>query len=245
MIWRMRQIWIIAQRELRMAYDSLTAYVLTVAFLAFTGLFTWLYGSDIFLIGQASLESFFSTAFCTLFFFIPALTMKSVAEERKAGTLELILTKPVTELEFLWGKFLGCFLHVTIVLALTLPYYISVSFLGPVDHSAVWCGYLGLMLMSAAYISIGIFSSSLSSSQIVAFLVALFVGVFFHFLFGLLAQSVGALGRFFEYLSVTSHYQSVVRGVLDSRDVIFFLSLVVTGIFCAGVVMIRRKFQGK
>lgn len=239
----MRQIWIIAKREVSASLDSLMAYILTISFLAFTGFFTWLYGSDVFLMGQASLQSFFSTAYWTLFFFIPALTMKMIAEERKSGTLEMLLTKPVTDAQLLWGKFMGAMIQIVIALGLTLPYYVTVSFLGNIDHSAVLCGYLGLVLMSAAYISIGLFASSLTNNQIVAFLVALFIGIFFHFLFGVLAQTGGLLGRVFHYLSIISHYQSVTRGVLDTRDLIFFVSLVVLGVVAAESVLARRKLD--
>lgn len=239
----MRQIWVIAKRELSASFDSLMAYILIVAFLAFTGFFTWMYGADVFLVGQASLQSFFSVAFWTLFFFIPAMTMKLISEERKSGTMELLLTKPVSDAQLLWGKFLGAFLQIVIALLLTLPYYMTVSFLGPVDHSAVWCGYLGLLLMSAAYISIGLFSSALTSNQIVAFLVALVIGIFFHFLFGMLSQTGGLMGRVLDYLSVTSHYQSVIRGVLDSRDLIYFVSLVVLGVVASSAVLAHRKLD--
>ncbi|HTB32527.1 MAG TPA: ABC transporter permease subunit, partial [Bacteroidia bacterium] len=151
---------IIAKKELRMFFDSLVAYILLIAFLGFSGFFTWFYGSDIFLTKQASLQSFFQIAYWTLFFFIPALTMRSLAEENKTGTIELLLTKPVTNWQVLWGKFLACLLLIFIALLCTLPYFITVIYLGSgkVDIGVVLCGYMGLLLMSAAYISIGIFA---------------------------------------------------------------------------------------
>ena len=175
----MNKIWIIAVRELRTFFDSLTAYVLIIAFLGLSGFFTWLFGSDIFLIGQATLQPFFSVAYWTLFFFTPALTMRMLAEENKTGTIELLLTKAVTDWQVILGKFLACLMLISIALALTLPYYLSVWSLGPIDHGSVWCGYLGLILMSTAYISIGLFTSSITNNQIVAFLLSLFIGAFF------------------------------------------------------------------
>lgn len=238
----MKNIWIITKRELQSIFDSLIAYIMIVVFLALSGLFTWLYGSDIFFVNQASLGAFFSIAFWTLFFFIPALTMKQVAEERRMGTIEMILTKPVSEWQLMWGKFLATFLLICIALLLTLPYYITVWSLGPIDHGAVWSGYLGLLLMSAAYISIGIFASSITNNQIVAFLLALFIGLFFHIIFGFLASNMsGTIASVFSYLSLSGHFESISRGVIDSKDIIFFLSIIFLGITAAEAVMVKRS----
>ncbi len=233
---------IIAKREVNSFFDSLTAYVLITVFLGISGFFTWIYGSDIFFVGQASLQSFFSVAYWSLFFFIPALTMRSIAEEKRSGTLEMILSKPVSDFEFVTGKFIAVFELIVIALLFTLPYYITVSFLGPVDHGAVLCGYIGMLLMSAVLISIGIFASSLTSNQIVAFLLALFIGVFFLIIFDVLAANfTGSLGTFFSYLSLSSHYESMSRGVIDSRDVIYFLSLTFLFLFSATMVLSKRN----
>ena len=219
----MDKIWIIAKRELKSFFDSLTAYIMLVAFLGFSGFFTWLYGADIFLRNQADLQVFFSIAYWTLFFFIPAITMRMLAEENKSGTIELLLTKAVTDWQIVFGKFLACLLLIVIALVLTLPYYFTVWHLGPIDHASVWTGYLGLILMSATYISIGLFTSSITNNQIVAFLLALFIGIFFHVIFDVLASSIsGTLGGIFSYMSVSSHYESISRGVIDSKDLIYF-----------------------
>src|ERR1051325_4026029 len=185
----MNKIWIIAGRELHSFFDSLMAYIMLVAFLGFSGFFTWLYGSDIFLRNQADLQVFFSIAYWTLFFFIPAITMRMFAEENKSGTIELLLTKAVTDWQIIFGKFLACLILIGVALLLTLPYYITVWKLGPIDHGAVWTGYIGLLLMSATYISIGLFTSSITNNQIVAFLLAIFIGIFFHIIFDVLANS--------------------------------------------------------
>jgi len=238
----MKQIRNIARRELQSMFDSLIAYIILVVFLVLSGLFTWLYGSDVFFVNQASLHSFFGIAFWTLFFFIPALTMKQIAEERKSGTIEMLLTKPVSEWQVLWGKFLANFILIAAALALTLPYYITVWSLGPIDHGAVWSGYLGLLLMSGAYISIGLFASSLANNQIVAFLLALFIGIFFHVLFGFLASNMsGLIASVFSYLSLGSHFESISRGVIDSKDIIYFLSVIFVGIICAEAILVKRS----
>ena len=238
----MKSIWTIAKREFRTFFDSLAAYILLVVFLGLSGFFTWLFGSDIFFIGQATLMPFFSVAYWTLFFFIPALTMKMLAEEKRSGTLELHLTKPVTDWQVIIGKFLSVIMLIGVALLLTVPYYISVSFLGPIDHGSVWSGYLGMLLMSMALISIGLFASSITNNQIVAFLLALFIGVFFLIIFDVLSNSfTGTIAYFFNYLSLSTHYESVSRGVLDSKDIIYFISISLIGLFLADTVLSKRN----
>lgn len=238
----MKKIWIITKRELRSFFDSLMAYILIVLFLGFSGFFTWLFGGDVFLLNQASLQSFFSITFWTLFFFIPAITMGLLAEERRSGTLELLVTRPVTDWQIIMGKFFAAFLLICITLLLTLPYYITVASIGKVDHGAVWMGYLGLLFMSATYISIGLFASSITSNQIVAFLITLFIGIFFHLIFSLTgSSSVGWIGSVLNYLSVSSHYESMARGVIDTKDVVYFLSVIFTGLIGTELALSRRN----
>lgn len=238
----MNTIWIITKKELQTFFDSLIAYIMLVAFLGFSGFFTWLYGSDVFFVGQASMQSFFSIAYWTLFFFIPALTMRMLAEEKKSGTIELLLTKAVTDRQLVIGKFLSCLLLIVIALAFTLPYYFTIASIGNIDHGAVWCGYLGLMLMSAVYISIGLFTSSTTSNQIVAFLTALFIGLFFHIIFDVLAGNfTGFTGQLFSTLSLSTHYDSITRGVIDTKDLIYFFSLIFLGIFLSEISIAKRN----
>ncbi len=238
----MNKIWIITKRELKSFFDSLMAYILIVLFLGFSGFFTWLYGGDIFLLNQASLQAFFGITFWTLFFFIPAITMGLLSEERRAGTLELLVTKPVTDWQIITGKFLSAFLLICITLALTIPYYISVAAIGKVDHGSVWMGYLGLLFMAASYISIGLFASSITNNQIVAFLVALFIGIFFHLIFGLLGSgSVGTVAGVLNYLSLSTHFESMARGVIDTKDVIYFSSLIIGGLIGTELALSKRN----
>ncbi len=240
----MKAIWILTKKEFRSYFDSLIAYVMIILFLGFSGFFTWLYGADIFLVGQASLRTFFSIAYWTLFFFIPALTMKSIAEEKRSGTLELLLTKPVSDWQLIWGKFLANFLIIAIALALTFPYVITLSNIGNIDGGAIFLGYMGLLLMSAAYIGVGIFASSLSQNQIVAFLLALFVGLFFHIIFGVLANATtGWLGSLFSYLNLNTHFESISRGVLDTKDLFYFLSIMFVGLYLSVISLAKRNLN--
>ncbi|MBU0476288.1 MAG: ABC transporter permease subunit [Bacteroidetes bacterium] len=238
----MKEIWTITKRELKSFFDSLSAYIIITVFLGFTGFFTWLYGSDIFFIGQATLQPFFSIAYWTLFFFIPAITMKMIAEEKKSGTLELLLTKPVSDFQVVAGKFGAALLLVIIAFALSLPYYFTIWAIGPIDHGAVWLGYFGMILMSMTLISIGIFASSITNNQIIAFLLSLFIGVFFLIIFNVLASNfTGTLGMFFSYLSLSTHYESISRGVIDSKDVIYFLSITSLCLFLAKSILSKRN----
>ncbi len=239
----MKGIWIIARRELNSFFNSLMAYILLVAFLGFSGFFTWVFGADVFMVGQASMQSFFGIAYWSLFFFIPGLTMGLLAEETRSGTIELLLTKPVNDWQVVTGKFLSTLILICIALAFTLPYYFTISTLGPLDHGAVWAGYLGLILMSATYISIGLFASSLSKNQIVGFLLALLIGIFFHIIFGVLAGNVSGLpGSILNYLNLSSHFESISRGIIDTKDLVYFFSLIGISLVLSERVLARRRF---
>ena len=224
----------IAAQELKSHFDSLMAYILLVLFLDFSGVFTWLYGNDIFIYGQASLQVFFSVAYITLFLLIPALTMRTIAEEMRTGTIEMLLTKPISCWQIVAGKYLAVVALIAIALALTLPYYITVAHLGPVDHGAVVCGYLGLLLMSSAYAGIGLFASSVGNNQIVSFLIALAIGILFHIGFGIAGQQLsGIVGQLALGLDMNTHFESISRGIIDSKDIVYFVSVTFVGLFAA------------
>ncbi|MFK7972162.1 MAG: ABC transporter permease subunit [Bacteroidia bacterium] len=241
----MKPIWIIAKRELQAFFDSLTAYILLVLFLAFCGFFTWLGFTDVFLSKQASLRPFFFIgAYWSLFIFIPAITMKMVAEERRSGTLELLLTKSVTHRQIILGKFLGGLMLICIALLFTLPYVITISSIGNLDGGATFSGYLGLVLMSAAYLGIGLFASSLTDNQIVAFLLALSIGILFHWFFGLIASgSGGFVAEVFSGLDMHYHFESIARGVIDLKDIAYFLSIAFGGVLLSEVLLNKHNIR--
>lgn len=240
----MHTIWVLTKRELNSFFDSLIAYIMLILFLGFSGFFTWLYGSDIFLVGQASLEGFFGIAFWTLFFFIPALTMRLLAEEKKTGTIEMLLTKAVTDREVVVGKFLSTFLLVSVALLFTLPYPITIAYIGNLDIGQVVCGYIGLLCLSGAYISIGVYASSVTNNQIVAFLTAMFIGLFFQLIFEVLAGNfTGFTGQVLSTLSLSNHFESISRGVVDTRDIIYFLSIILAGLFLAELSLTKRNLD--
>jgi ABC-2 type transport system permease protein len=238
----MHAIWVIAKRELNSFFDSLMAYILLALFLGFTGFFTWILGNDVFITGQASLEQFFGMANLSFFIFIPALTMQLLAEERKIGTLELLLTKSVTDRQVVIGKFLSAVLMLIIALLFTLPFVITIFNIGNADVGQVLCGYLGLIFTGAAYVSIGLYTSSLTNNQIVSFLLALIISVLFQFIFGFVGNYLGgSLGLFFNDLSMSVHFESISRGVVDTRDLVYFLSIIFIGLFLSELSLTKRN----
>lgn len=240
----MRAVWIIASRELQSFFDSLIAYILLTLFLGFSGFFTWMFGSDVFLTGEASLRGFFGIAFWTLFFFAPALTMRLLAEERKTGTIEWLLTKPVSDRQVVVGKFLAALGLIVIALLFTLPYVITLANLGNIDQGEIACGYLGLVLMSASYVSIGLYASSVTNNQIVAFLSSLFIGLFFHIIFGVIGNNLtGFAGQFFTTLSLSDHFESISRGVVDTRDLLYFFSITAIGLILSELSLTKRNLN--
>lgn len=240
----MHAAYLIARKELGSFFDSPMAYLVILAFLGTSGFFTWWFGTDIFMRGIADLSTFFNVANWALFILIPALTMRTLAEERKSGTLDLLLTRAITPQQVVFGKFLACFALIALTLACTLPYYATVALLGPIDHGPAICGYFGLLLMSAAYLGLGIFASSLTSNQITAFILALVLMAIFHFGTSVVAaNTTGLAGQVFRYLSAGTHYESMGRGVIDSRDLVYFLSLAAGSLLLAGHQLARRGAQ--
>lgn len=240
----MNNIWNIAKRETGAFFDSLIAYVIIIIFLGLSGFFTWLFGNNIFYTNQADLGMFFSISSWTLLFFIPAITMRSLSEELRSGTFEMLSTKPVSDLQIVGGKFLACLHIVVVALLCTLPYYLTLTTLGSVDHGAIIGGYAGLFLLSAMYVSIGIFASSLTNNQIIAYLVALVISVFFHLILDMLGEEFrGKGGLVLEYLSTKSHNEALSRGVVDSRDLIYFFSFIGFGLFAAKSILGKRNFK--
>jgi gliding motility-associated transport system permease protein len=240
----MNKIWIITKRELQSYFDSLMAYILLILFLGFSGFFTWLYGSDIFFIKQATLMPFFNIAFWTLFFFIPALTMRLLSEENRMGTIELLLTKPVSNWQVLMAKFTASLLLIAIALLLTLPYVISVSSIGNLDIGQVVSGYLALILFSSMMIGIGLFTSSIGNNQVVSYLLALFIGIFFQIIFQMLGQNfLGFTGHLLDYLSTSAHFDSMIRGVIDTRDVIFFVGITFLSLVFSEIMLIKKRYS--
>ncbi len=218
----MHATWTLTKRELRAYFDTPAAYVVLSVFLGITG---WFFGNALFLQNVASLRSVFSIAPFIFLFFVPALTMATFAEERRAGTLELLLTFPVRDWQVILGKLLSVTLFLLLAIAITGIYAVTVASLGDLDFGATVGGYLGLLLLGITYGAIGICASSLTRNQIVAFILG-FAIIFALFLLDKVTDFVpGWLGTIMQYLGSDFHFQNLMRGVIDTRDVLYYLSM--------------------
>ncbi len=232
-------------KEISGFFSSLVAYITIAAFLIVTGLFLWVFPeSSILEYGYAGLDSFFNIAPFIFMFLIPAITMRSLAEERKDGTFELLATRPVTDWDIVLGKFIAALAIVVLTLIPTVIYYFSVYQLGVVrgnlDSGAILGSYIGLVLLGSAFVSLGLFSSSFGKNQIIAFTIAVFLCFLFFSGFDSFSQLV-SMQDFSSYLTglgINEHYQSISRGVLDTRDLIYFLS------FCAFFLLLTKTLLG-
>jgi len=226
----------ILNKEISGFFTSLVAHMTMAAFLLVTGLFLWVFpDSSILDYGYAGLDSFFNIAPYLFIFLIPAITMRSLAEEKKDGTFELLATRPLSDWDIVLGKFLASLVIVVLTLLPTLIYYFSIYHLGitkgNIDTGAVIGSYIGLILLGSAFTSIGIFTSSLGKNQIIAFSVSVFICFFSFSGFDSISSiiSLNGIAGFITGLGINQHYQSVSRGVLDTRDLIYFLSF--SGLF--------------
>ncbi|MFT4033723.1 MAG: gliding motility-associated ABC transporter permease subunit GldF [Siphonobacter sp.] len=219
------------KKEVSAFLSSLVGYVVMAVFLAAMGLLVWLFpDTSVLDYGYADLSAFFRLAPYVFLFLVPAITMRSIAEERKVGTLELLLTKPITEWQLITGKFLAACFLIFLSLLPTLFYYFSIYRLGNpignIDTASVEGSYLGLFLLGCVFAAIGLFTSSLTDNQIIAFL----LGVFICFLLYVGLSSVAGLevwngaAYWLQWLGLDTQYNALGRGLIDSRNVIYFLS---------------------
>jgi len=234
----------ILKKEIVSYLSSLVAYVTIGVFLLVLGLFLWVFPeSSILEYGYAGLDSLFSTAPYLFMFLVPAITMRSLAEERREGTFELLLTRPLTDWQIVLGKYFACLTIVLFALLPTLVYYYSVYTLGSpqgdIDTGAVIGSYIGLFLLGGGFVAIGLFASSVSKNQIIAFTIAVFLCFFFYSGFDSLSQLLSLQSLSLENLGITEHYQSVSRGVLDTRDLSYFLILI--GVFLGLTLFVLIK----
>lgn len=240
----MNTVKILINKELSNSFNSWGIYIGYIVFFCICGFYTWLSNNNIFYLGQATMMSVFVIINWTQFFLIPALTMRSIADEKRNGTIELMLTKPIKTVELIGGKFFANLIITIIAILLTIPYYITISMLGVVDHGAVFLGYIGLICMSACYVSIGIFSSALSRTPVTAFFISFGIGLCFQLLFGMLANQInsGFMAAFFSYLSMQEHFDSLSRGIFDSRDIIYFCSVCLTFLALSKFFICKSRF---
>jgi len=229
----------IFKKELRSFFNSAIAYVVIVVFLAIVG---WMYTSSMFLVNVASLRMMFELIPLVFLFLIPAVTMRLLAEEKKAGTIELLTTKPLHDWEIVAGKFFAAWALIALALLPTLIYYITVAFLGDIDNGPVIGGYIGLLLMAGVYVAIGLLASSVTENQIVAFIVGLLLMFAFYMMDKVLIFVPDFMTSVVEYLGIDFHFANIARGVIDSRDVVYFGSVLGFTLYLSVVSLERRKW---
>jgi ABC-2 type transport system permease protein len=240
----------IFRKEVNLFLSSLVGYIAITIFLIANGLICWVFtDSNIFDGGYASLDSFFQFAPWIFLFLIPAITMRSFAEETETGTMELLATKPVTDLQIIWGKFLAALFLVLFSILPTIVYYFAISELaspvGNVDTGGIIGSYIGLFFLGATFVAIGLFTSSVTNNQIISFITGLFACFIMYQAFDSIAQIpafVGSLDKYLIPLSLNEHYASISKGVIDTRDVLYFCSVIAFFFVCTKTVLGARKW---
>ena len=234
-------------REIKSFFGSPIGYLVIALFLILNGLFLWVFQGDYNILntGFADMSPFFTLAPWILIFLIPAVTMRSFSDEKKQGTLELLLTKPLNIWEIVNGKFLGAVLLIVMAIVPTIIYVFVISSLGMpegnIDMGSTIESYFGLLFLIGAYSAIGIFTSTLSDNQIVAFIVAVFLCFFFYFGFEGLASLVPTIATLISAIGMQDHFKSMGRGVLDTRDILYFVSI--TFLFLSFTVYKLKSFK--
>ena len=234
----MRRAYPVFQKEFRSYFVSPIAYIVISIFLVVIG---WFFFSTFFLFNQANLRNFLSLLPMVFAFVVPAVTMRLFSDELNVGTYEILLTMPVTYREVVLGKFLAGVAFVAAMLLPTLAYPVTVAFLGDLDWGPVLGGYVGAVLLGASFSAIGLFASSLTRNQIVAFIIGMAICFALvlvdKILFFLPAPLVGVL----EYLGADHHFENISKGILDSRDILYFLSVIFVSLYATHLVMEEKS----
>lgn len=238
------------RKEIESFLSSLIAYIVIVVFLFVISFFLWVinFGQNILTNGYANLDGLFALAPMVFLFLIPAITMRMFAEEKRAGTIETLLTQPLTDMQIILAKFFAGFILVIFALLPTLVYYYSVYQLGMppgnIDSGAMWGSYLGLLLLGGSFVAIGLFASSITDNQIVSFVLAALLSAFFYVGFAFIwpLDIFSDVGLFIGNLGILAHYESISRGVIDSRDIIYFISLIAFFLMLTRFVLASRKW---
>ncbi|MBI1803661.1 MAG: ABC transporter permease subunit [Ignavibacteriae bacterium] len=229
----------ILRKELRSFFNSPVAYIVIIVYLILLG---WFFTSNLFVYNLATLRTVFEMTPFLLLFFAPAMTMRLISEEKKSGTLELLITKPITESEIITGKFLAAWTLYFFTLLPTLSYYITLTILGSLDTGSVIGGYLGLLLVGAVFLAVSVFGSSVTENQVVAFIISLFIVFILFMLDKVLFYLPTSVATILEYISIDYHFSNIARGVIDSRDIIYYASAVGLSLYFATAVLQKRRW---
>lgn len=238
----MRNIWIMGKKEFISYFSSPIAYVAITVFLVVVGL-KFFVVDEFFKTDEATLRSFFSLVPVFFVFYLPAVAMRLISEEKRSGTFELLATLPLSDSEIVLGKFVGAMGFLLVTLLLTFVYPIILWSLGEPDTGAIWGGYIGLILAGAAFLSIGIMASSWTSSQIVAYILGAVISGLFFFINSLLQAFWEGAKQVAEYVSFATHFTNFTRGVVDTRDVVFFVSITALCLVLATFSLNSRRWN--
>ncbi len=230
----------IFRREISAYFNSAIAYIVISVFLLITG---WFFTSELFLSNDSSMRSVFGIIPFIFIFFVPAITMRLLSEERRSGTIELLFTMPISDLDIVIGKYLAGLGLLVAALLFTLPYGLTILVLGEPDLGMLVTGYLGLILMGASYVAIGMFASTISKSQVVSFIFAFLIIFTLWLINKFLVIIPPAFVPLLQYLSIDYHYENISRGVIDSRDILYYLSLIVFMLSLAKLSLESRKWS--
>ncbi len=236
------------RREMSVFFGGITGYFIITVFLVITGLFLWVFQGSLNVLdsGFASLDGLFILAPWVFLFLVPAITMRSFAEERKTGTLELLLSRPMTELQIILSKYIAALILVLLSLIPTLVYVYTIFRLGSppgnLDTGAVWGSYIGLFFLAAIYTAIGIFVSTTTENQVIAFILAVLLCFIMYTGFDYLGVLAGRYEAFIMALGINEHYLSMSRGMIDSRDGVYFLSVIILFLYLARSVIHNIKW---
>lgn len=238
------------KKEISSFLSSLIGYIVIIVFLMINSLFLWVFPGQFNVLdsGYANIDTLFIIAPWVFMFLVPAITMRLFAEEKRTGTIELLFTRPLTDFQIIFAKYLAGLLLVLFSLLPTLVYFASVYWLGKpvgsIDTGGTWGSYIGLFFLAAIYVAIGVFASSITGNQIISFLLAVLISFFFYMGFESISslQFLGSLDSFVVNLGIYEHYKSISRGVIDSRDVIYFLSVIAVFILFTKTVLESRKW---
>ncbi len=239
------------KKELNTFLSSLTGYLIILVFLLANGLLMWGVNSEYNVLdtSYAQMDSLFILAPILFLIFIPAVTMRLFADEHKEGTIELLLTKPLSDLQIILAKYFAGLVLVLLSLLPTLVYYFSVYQLGEevgnLDSAGIFGSYIGLFFLASGFVAIGTFSSALSKNQIISFVIAILLSAFFYLGWDVLASGLsnGKIELAVSYFGINAHYSSLSKGIVDSRDVLYFISLNILFIISTKTVLLSRKWQ--
>ncbi len=239
----MKNIWVIAKREFRAYFDSPIAYVAITVFLVITGVL-FFFAEEFFATGESTLRPLFDWVPLIFVFYLPAISMRLLSEERRSGTYELLATMPVRDVEVVLGKYLSAIGFLLVSLALTVVLPIIVAMAGDVDWGPIVGGYVGLFLVGAAYLAVGLMTSAWTRSQVISFVLSFLICGFFFYVDRFIGAMWESTRDVVAYFSFHHHFLNISRGVIDSRDIVFYVSLIVATLLVASYSLQRRRWKG-